>query len=27
VGVALLAGPSLVSSLRRTHPTGTVDSF
>ncbi len=27
LGVALLAGPSLVNSLRRAHPTGTVDSF
>jgi hypothetical protein len=27
LGVALLAGPSLVSSLRRTHSTGTADSF
>jgi hypothetical protein len=27
LGVALLAGPSLVSSLRRTHPTGTADTF
>ena len=26
LGVALLAGPSLVSSLRRTHPTGTADT-
>jgi hypothetical protein len=26
LGVALLAGPSLVGGLRRTHPTGTADT-